>query len=321
MSGPENQPEQIAAARARALLSGTSADRIAAAQVSDPVTGRIFFTILLADGGEDGVWLATSEADEDGDRYSLTGFSVPAEAVGAFAARAMEEAEKCESLDLGWPTIAAGYLRYQAALARAGAARASLGDSIRASREQIRAERAVSRVAGMAGISREFLYRVLAGDEWTWRNLMPQARNTPPTAPDLTPPKAVAHTDWTVWVRFAIDSATEKDAHAVWDAILDDMDVRLAGEPDWAQANGMRTVTAQLDLSHLASLEPDNARTRLSYVSGRLPEQVSWASRVNDQEGSLSWPPEFWDRRPGADDQLLHPAVRAAMIHASQKHS
>jgi len=46
--------------------------------------------------------------------------------------------------------------------------RATVGDAVRRSERELRAARSISPLAGAIGISREFLYRVLAGDEWTW---------------------------------------------------------------------------------------------------------------------------------------------------------
>ena len=55
---------------------------------------------------------------------------------------------------------------------------------------------------------------------------------------------------------------------------------------------------------------------RLSYVSGRIPDKVTWISHVSDEhQGSYEWPPRIWERRPGADDRLLHPAIRVHPGH------
>ena len=76
-------------------------------------------------------------------------------------------------------------------------------------------------------------------------------------------------------------------------------------------------MTAGLDLSGLAVIEPHDAATRLSYLTGSAGEGVTWLSRVQERRGTAEWPPNIWDRRPGADDQLLHPAISAAIIHVS----
>src|SRR6202161_809396 len=153
-------------------------ERVASAHVGDGATGQILFSADVLDGAEDGIWLATSEADGEDSRYALAGFDDLGAAVGAFATRTEQAADPVDRLDIGGPRVAAGYLRYRAALARAGAARAVLGDTIRRSRSRIRAERAVSRVAGTVDVCREFLYHILAGD-----GPDPGEKARPPAAP------------------------------------------------------------------------------------------------------------------------------------------
>ncbi|MBV9095730.1 MAG: hypothetical protein JO132_17980 [Streptosporangiaceae bacterium] len=72
-------------------------------------------------------------------------------------------------------------LRYRAATVRADRARALLGDAVRSSQAGMDNKQAVARTAG---ISREFLYRVLAGQEWTWprgRQVRPPGSRRPHT--------------------------------------------------------------------------------------------------------------------------------------------
>jgi hypothetical protein len=319
MPGEDAARRFLATEQARMLLGTSWGERVAAVGAGDEVTGRILFSAEVLDGAEDGIWLATSEADGDEDVYALAGFENLGDAVEAFAVRTGQAADKVSRLDIGWPEIAAAEMRYRAAFARAGAARAVLGDLVRASRGRIRAERAVSRVASTAGVSREFLYHVLAGDDWTWKGLMPARKNVlppRPQAPGLEP--AERETIWTIWMRFAIEAPGEREARAIADGVLGQIGIVLDGQPATAPSGeGAWTVTANLDLSGLKSIEPDDAPTRLSYVTGHIPGNVTWLSRAGERQGTAEWPPNFWDRRPGADDQLLHPAIRAAIIHVA----
>jgi hypothetical protein len=75
-----------------------------------------------------------------------------------------------------------------------------------------------------------------------------------------------------------------------------------------------------MDLTVLPSLKPDDARTRLSYVSSGLG-QVTWTSRVSEREGRWDWPPDIWSKEPGKDDLLVHPAVLAVTLWASAEDS
>jgi hypothetical protein len=311
--------EFLAAEFARMLMATEWGNRVAGVTVGDDASGEILFCAEVHDGAEDGIWLAVAETDGPASSYALAGFDDLAGAVEEFAARTSQAADQIERTDIGWPRVAAAQMRYLAASARAGAARAVLGDIIRASRGRIRAERAVSRVAGTAGVSREFLYHVLAGDDWTWKGLMPARKSVlpPPRAAGQDP--AVADKGWTAWLRFAIEAPGEREARAIADAALGTMEnVVVAGQPVAVRSgNGFWTVTANLDLSGVRAIEPDNAQTRLAYLTGLIPDQVTWLSRVSDRRGTFEWPPSFWDRRPGPDDQLLHPAIRAAIVHVS----
>jgi hypothetical protein len=298
-------------------------ERVASAHVGDGATGQILFSADVLDGAEDGIWLATSEADGEDSRYALAGFDDLGAAVGAFATRAEQAADTIERLDIGWPRVAAGYLRYRTALARAGAARAVLGDTIRRSRSRIRAERAVSRVAGTVDVSREFLYHILAGDDWTWKGLMPARKDVLPPRPParldpatLEPPSA--RPSWSAGVMFAIDAGSEQEARAIAGAVLDQMGgtATILGDRTGPVPEGLWTVTADVDLGSV-TVEPDNAENRLSYLALNL-EGVTWVSKTTgDNRTVRQWPPDVWGRQPGADDVLVHPAIRAVRIWVS----
>jgi hypothetical protein len=294
-------------------------ERVASAHVGDGATGQILFSADVLDGAEDGIWLATSVADGEDSSYALAGFDDLGAAVEAFAARTEQAASVIEGLDIGWPRVAAGYLRYRAALARAGGARAALGDTIRRSRSRIRAERAVSRVAGTVDVSREFLYHILAGDDWTWKGLMPARKDVLPPRPParldpatLEPP--TAKPVWSAGAMFAIEAGSEQEARAIAGTVFDEMDVEatIVGDRTGPVPEGLWTVTADIDLSEV-TVEPDTAENRLSYI-GRNLEGVMWVSRVTgDTRAVHQWPPDIWGRQPG-DDVLGRPEIRAVRI-------
>ena len=302
-------------------------ERVASVSVGDQASGRILLSADLLDGAEDGIWLATSEPDGEEQSYALTGFDDLGQAVEAFAARTEEAADTIERLDTGWPQVTARYLRYKAALARAGAARAELGDTIRRSRGRIRAERAVSRVAGTAGVSREFLYHVLAGDDWTWKGLIPASKDVlPPRRPACLDPATLeppaGPQTWSATVTFAVEAGSEQEASAIARSVLDQMGgpAAISGAmPGTGQESGpvperLWTVAADFDLSGM-QVEPDDVEA-FSYLRGDLGG-ATWTGRVKDRQRGWDWPPSIWARRPGADDVLGHPAIRAARIRVS----
>jgi hypothetical protein len=139
-------------------------------------SARIIYHSAVIDVEGDGIWVASYEdtADgHDGDDHCGIGmaarFTDLGPALHAFAAHAEQAADRVERDRVSTvPDVVAGVLRYRAAEARVTAARATVGDTLRRSEQALRAARSMSPLAGAVGISREFLYRVLAGDEWTW---------------------------------------------------------------------------------------------------------------------------------------------------------
>ena len=131
----------------------------------------------MVDVVDAGIWLAGDDdtAGGEGSR-TLAGFDDLGEALEAFAARAAEAANRVERGQAsGYPGLVAGVLRYRAAAARAEVAGAAPGDAIR--RDEARIGDGLGPLAHAAGVSREFLDRVLAGEEWA-----------PPRGPRVRPP-------------------------------------------------------------------------------------------------------------------------------------
>jgi hypothetical protein len=136
----------------------------------------------------------------------------------------------------------------------------------------------------------------------------------------LSPQTAVEReAPWTVWVRFLIEAGSEDEARGIADGVIAQMAAKAAREPEvvaFRRRPGTWVATAHMDLTALPSLEPDDARTRLSYLSAGLG-QVTWTSRVSEREGRWDWPPDIWSKEPGKDDLLVHPSVLAAILWAS----
>jgi hypothetical protein len=136
---------------------------------------RIIYQSAVVDVEGDGIWVASYEdttSGNDADRrggYMSARFADLGSALHAFAAGAEQAADRVERERVSTvPDVVAGVLRYRAAEARVSAARAAVGDAVRRGERELRAARSISPLASAIGISREFLYRVLAGGEWTW---------------------------------------------------------------------------------------------------------------------------------------------------------
>jgi len=67
-------------------------------------------------------------------------------------------------------------------------------------------------------------------------------------------------------------------------------------------------------------IDPDDAPTRRRFVETHFPGDVSWSIPQNaERQAKYEWPPDIWQRQPGQDDVLLHPAVRAVMIYCESR--
>jgi hypothetical protein len=136
------------------------------------------------------------------------------------------------------------------------------------------------------------------------------------SAATMTPAEREAR--WTLSVRFAIEAASDAEASAILGQALASLDreLPLQAEPAIAPLRhraGIWVAMLKLDLTVLASVEPDDARTRCRYVSSHFPMGVTWMSRTTSLGERWDWPPDIWSRTP-QDDVLLHPAVQAVMI-------
>ena len=116
---------------------------------------------------DSGIWLACFDGTAtDGGTHTLRQFGDPGGALEEFAALAERAAGRLSGRQpLGNAELLASVLRHRAATARAGAARAALGDAIR--RHRPRAD-GLGPLWHEAGLAPESLGRVLAGAEWAW---------------------------------------------------------------------------------------------------------------------------------------------------------
>jgi hypothetical protein len=148
---------------------------------------------------------------------------------------------------------------------------------------------------------------------------------TGPAAGTMTPSHREAR--WRLFVRFAIEAASEDEARAVLIQVLTRLDEKLPlrGEPVIHPRH--RRIPDDIwiadltpDLARLEHIDPDDAKTRCRWVQGHFPVGVYWSLPQNtEREAKAEWPPDIWQRQPGRDDVLLHPALRAVMIFCATK--
>ena len=116
------------------------------------------------------IWLACfDDTVNDGGTRTLGQFGDLGEALGQFAALAERSAGQLTSTQaIAKPDLFAGVLRYRAAAVRADAARAALGDAIRRHQPRADGRDGLGPLWHEAGLPRESLARVLAGQDWAW---------------------------------------------------------------------------------------------------------------------------------------------------------
>jgi hypothetical protein len=132
---------------------------------------------------------------------------------------------------------------------------------------------------------------------------------------------------WRLYVRFAIEAVSEDETRAVLGRALAQLkpELPLRGEPvvhprHRRDPDDIWVAEAEPDLTHVQVIDPDDAKTRCRFVEGHFPGGVSWSLPQDTEcEARYEWPPDIWQRRPGQDDVLLHPAVRAVMISCTAK--
>lgn len=309
----------LASEQAFWVLTVPSGECVAHVLVLDPAgSSHIIYRAAVVDGGTEGIWLATGDGTGAEESRTLAGFADLAAAVEAFADRLTDTARQIERDGLtDYPAVIGAALRYRAALARADAARATLGGVLRGHQARLRADRAVTAVACAVGVSREFLHRVLASSEWAWPD---PARLTPSTAPPATDaPPGTPGAAWAVTATFTVDTADDREARAIITGVLRQMEVPGQITSTTSTSGRSRAVAACFDLSGLQQIVPGDATTCLRYVARNLPG-MDWRSARRRHADHEVWK---WRRasrtRSDFEDQLAEElaAVRAAEIRAS----
>jgi hypothetical protein len=306
----------LAAEQALSVLAVPSGECAARVLILDPGgSSGIVYRAAVVDGGDEGIWLATGEGDGEGEVRSLAGFGQLAEAVEAFAARLADTASRIERESLtDYPDVVAAALRYRAALAHAGVAQAALGGALRGHRARLRADHAITAMASSAGVSREFLHRVLAGAEWAW----PAPAGLTPAAaqPAASPSPGRPGSAWLVTGRFVIDVADDQEAQDIAASLLRRMEISASIESVTALSGRSRAVTTRLDLSGLPEIVPADGVTCLRYVTRSL-RGMTWRSEPRRTAGQAVWTWRRAGRLRGSDHGLGHHAIRAVEIRAS----
>jgi hypothetical protein len=131
---------------------------------------------------------------------------------------------------------------------------------------------------------------------------------------------------WKLYLRFAIEAASEDEARIILNRALTRLkpELPLRGEPvihPRHRRNPDDIWVAELtpDLPQQADFDPDDAKTRCRWVQGHFPMDVYWSLPQNTPcEAKAEWPPDIWQRQPGRDDVLLYPKVQAVMIYCSK---
>jgi len=309
----------LADKQAALLLSSGWGECATRATVGESGESGMVYDSAVVERPDGGVWLATYDTTGQDRSRTLVRFDDLGEATDTFATRTEEVADEVErSCSVGYADIIAAQLRYRAASARTDIARASLGNAIRRNEARIRGERAVSSFAYAVGVSREFLYRVMAGDEWTWKGTRGHGRRAENKEGRMRiPVGGKSETGWTVTARFAVDAADETEARAVVSGVLEKMEMAPSKDPVSASAGEKTwTVEAELDLSGLETVDPDDARSRLQYVTRNLGGLTWRVVRADERQGKFEWPPSVW-AVSGRNEVLVHPAIKAAEVQAS----
>lgn len=129
--------------------------------------------------------------------------------------------------------------------------------------------------------------------------------------------------NWILRVRFAIEATSESEARSILDHGLTQLarELPLRGEltvhpRDRHNPDNIWVAEVQPDLTYLETIDPDDARTRCRLIETHFPTPLgaSWRIQVFEHGAKFDWPPDIWDRQPGRDDVMLHPAFRAIMI-------
>ena len=131
---------------------------------------------------------------------------------------------------------------------------------------------------------------------------------------------------WNLVLRFAIEADSELEAGAVLTSILGLLDppLPLRFPPvihprHLRRPDGIWIAETAPDLTHLQSIEPDDAKMRCRWVETHFPGDVDWGLHLNTERvARYEWPLDIWQRR-AEGEVLLHPALRAVQILCEER--
>jgi hypothetical protein len=227
---------------------------------------------------DSGIWVACfDDTANDGGTRTLGTFGTVKEALEEFAGLAEQAADRLDHTHaIDGADLYAGVLRYRAARVRADAARAALGDAIRRHQPGTHAGDGLQPLWHEAGLPRESLGAVLAGQEWTW-----------PRGPVTRPPG--------LWLP---DTPTTTLASHTVDGHRFDLVscIDTAGARCIAiDRDGRRHASAcdiQVDEKHLASAAMTMAtrEPRTAVVYGRVHDSVTELYAIMKDGERVDWP-------------------------------
>jgi len=157
-------------------------ERIVTIVLLSPSTrSGILYDAAVLNVEDSGIWLACfDDTANDGGMHTLGQFGDLDEALEQFATHAEQAGDRLASTQaIAKPDLFAGVLRYRAAMTRADAARAALGDAIRRHQPRADTHDDLGPVWHEVGLPRESLGHVLTGQDWVW-----------PQRPAVRPPGA-----------------------------------------------------------------------------------------------------------------------------------
>jgi hypothetical protein len=122
---------------------------------------------------------------------------------------------------------------------------------------------------------------------------------------------------WQTTATFAIDASGEREAKHILGTVLGRMGLTAGGALALNRSDERLWIASvEVDLSGLDVIEPDDAKTRATYVI-RQATGATWHT-ISPREDLLiyDWPPSLWltELEPRG---FLDPAVRAVLVRVS----
>lgn len=129
---------------------------------------------------------------------------------------------------------------------------------------------------------------------------------------------------WGVVVKVAVEAATEAEARAIVDLVIDTMEIATDSPPPFVQFDdGTWATEIHVDEPTFEDVGSNNALSVLSSVKANLGP-VSWRGVTDTpfdpdsaRAAQLEWPPSYW-ALAGRKEMVVHPAVRAMLLQARE---